>query len=291
MPATPEELLVSLAATPDHTYPLKILTEIRARLPEMTPALLDVLEKARQCPADYADLWILPMFSVYFLAEAREKAAYRPLIALLDLSEADVEILFGDLITEDMCRILASVFDGDQQPLRDLVENPNAPEFVRSCVLKTYLCLLHHGHVSHEIVSGYFTELMRGRLSDTNEVVWSNLASYSADLGLAHLIPDIQKAYREGWTDSLFDHEADVVGRARNGGDPNWQRHAGMITDSIAMTRHWHCFQPQSPPRNSPIPQFSAPTPSATMRSTPKIGRNDPCPCNSGKKYKKCCGA
>ena len=22
----------------------------------------------------------------------------------------------------------------------------------------------------------------------------------------------------------------------------------------------------------------------------PKIGRNDPCPCGSGKKYKKCCG-
>jgi SEC-C motif-containing protein len=22
-----------------------------------------------------------------------------------------------------------------------------------------------------------------------------------------------------------------------------------------------------------------------------KIGRNDPCPCGSGKKYKKCCGA
>ncbi len=26
-------------------------------------------------------------------------------------------------------------------------------------------------------------------------------------------------------------------------------------------------------------------------RSEPKIGRNDPCPCGSGKKYKKCCGA
>jgi uncharacterized protein YecA (UPF0149 family) len=22
----------------------------------------------------------------------------------------------------------------------------------------------------------------------------------------------------------------------------------------------------------------------------PKVGRNDPCPCGSGKKYKKCCG-
>ena len=26
------------------------------------------------------------------------------------------------------------------------------------------------------------------------------------------------------------------------------------------------------------------------MRSTPKVGRNDPCPCGSGKKYKQCCG-
>jgi uncharacterized protein len=27
-----------------------------------------------------------------------------------------------------------------------------------------------------------------------------------------------------------------------------------------------------------------------TKRSEPKIGRNDPCPCGSGKKFKKCCG-
>ncbi|MGE5607744.1 MAG: SEC-C metal-binding domain-containing protein, partial [Bacillota bacterium] len=27
------------------------------------------------------------------------------------------------------------------------------------------------------------------------------------------------------------------------------------------------------------------------VRETPKVGRNDPCPCGSGKKYKKCCGA
>ena len=26
-------------------------------------------------------------------------------------------------------------------------------------------------------------------------------------------------------------------------------------------------------------------------RSGPKIGRNDPCPCGSGRKYKRCCGA
>jgi preprotein translocase subunit SecA len=27
------------------------------------------------------------------------------------------------------------------------------------------------------------------------------------------------------------------------------------------------------------------------VRSGAKVGRNDPCPCGSGKKYKKCCGA
>ena len=30
---------------------------------------------------------------------------------------------------------------------------------------------------------------------------------------------------------------------------------------------------------------------SPTARTGPKVGRNDPCPCGSGKKYKKCCGA
>jgi preprotein translocase subunit SecA len=33
------------------------------------------------------------------------------------------------------------------------------------------------------------------------------------------------------------------------------------------------------------------PAPKKTVkREAEKIGRNDPCPCGSGKKYKKCCG-
>ena len=30
-------------------------------------------------------------------------------------------------------------------------------------------------------------------------------------------------------------------------------------------------------------------TPLLVSDSKPKVGRNDPCPCGSGKKYKKCC--
>jgi SEC-C motif-containing protein len=32
------------------------------------------------------------------------------------------------------------------------------------------------------------------------------------------------------------------------------------------------------------------PKPKQVIRETPKIGRNDPCTCGSGLKYKKCCG-
>jgi SEC-C motif-containing protein len=30
--------------------------------------------------------------------------------------------------------------------------------------------------------------------------------------------------------------------------------------------------------------------PKTIVRSVPKVGRNEPCPCGSGKKYKHCCG-
>ena len=34
-----------------------------------------------------------------------------------------------------------------------------------------------------------------------------------------------------------------------------------------------------------------APKKPTTVRAGAKVGRNDPCPCGSGKKYKKCCGS
>ena len=34
-----------------------------------------------------------------------------------------------------------------------------------------------------------------------------------------------------------------------------------------------------------------APRGTTVRYEKPKVGRNDPCPCGSGKKYKKCCGA
>jgi uncharacterized protein len=48
------------------------------------------------------------------------------------------------------------------------------------------------------------------------------------------------------------------------------------------------------PPAIVAIRQFwreQNPFPAAPLRTGPKVGRNDPCPCGSGRKYKRCCGS
>ena len=57
--------------------------------------------------------------------------------------------------------------------------------------------------------------------------------------------------------------------------------------------------------KETPRPAFDGKTPAEMLaaepslipkkaetyrREEPRVGRNDPCPCGSGKKYKKCCG-
>ena len=45
------------------------------------------------------------------------------------------------------------------------------------------------------------------------------------------------------------------------------------------------------PPGGAGQPQGAGPTVALPVkRDVPKVGRNSPCPCGSGKKYKQCCG-
>ena len=48
-----------------------------------------------------------------------------------------------------------------------------------------------------------------------------------------------------------------------------------------------HVHLPSEKPTQEEQPKESQPD--ATVHVGPKVGRNDPCPCGSGKKYKKCC--
>lgn len=49
--------------------------------------------------------------------------------------------------------------------------------------------------------------------------------------------------------------------------------------------------EPQEQARNIQENKYDTETKKQPVRREKKVGRNDPCPCGSGKKYKKCCGA
>ena len=69
------------------------------------------------------------------------------------------------------------------------------------------------------------------------------------------------------------------------------------LGDSKAMDKFMAVYnlnilarQPPAP-RAPSYPAASIPAPTVPVRrSGPKAGRNDPCPCGSGKKFKRCCG-
>ena len=73
--------------------------------------------------------------------------------------------------------------------------------------------------------------------------------------------------------------------------------HYSLITDTIAEMEYWPCFKESKKHEqltNSFNPKWFESLPDSMVskqivRDTPKIGRNERCPCNSGKKYKKCC--
>ena len=56
-----------------------------------------------------------------------------------------------------------------------------------------------------------------------------------------------------------------------------------------AAFRRWWYGQQELEPQPAPQPQPKPPQQPAPVRRAEKIGRNDPCPCGSGRKYKKCC--
>lgn len=79
--------------------------------------------------------------------------------------------------------------------------------------------------------------------------------------------------------------------KRRFGAEPAERERAAMIiracVESGASRQIAYAGPGQSAPPKAASPEAASPT----LRASPKIGRNDPCPCGSGRKYKKCCEA
>ena len=304
MTSNPSELLDRINYIPTDSFPKGAIQEVIARKEEMIPLLLGVLESALADPKGFSvgPKLMHCTYAAFLLAQFRETRAYRPLIALLNLQENIPSDLFGDSIVEEMSNIIASVYDGDDQPLRKLIENTSANEFSRaSAALKAYPALVHHGMLPRESVEDYFRELFEGKLERNFDHVWNNLCSLCGDLGFASLLPHVRKAFKEGLCDMFFDNLAHIERRAKAGGNGDGPKDWPLVDDAVSIMERWVCFdqKPAHQPTNHTqdalsnlleTREFSARPSVPPPAKYPGVKRNEPCPCASGRKFKKCCG-
>ncbi len=294
------------------SFPRQALEQAMSQPEQITPALLEILEYACTHLDQIAQQedYMAHTYAMFLLAQFREPRAY-PLIAdFFSMAGEAVYDLTGDVVTEDLARILASVCAGDTSRIAQLVENPQADEYVRGSALEACVVLVTQGIRTRDDVLRYFQDLFHGKLPRTPSHVWSALVNCSADLQLVELQADIQQAFADDLVDDGFVEPEWVAIRLAMKPAEVFQElqqdpHYHLVENVVKEMEWWASFQspplplekpkaPSSKPVQAPLKEMLPALPKALPTLPPKtavkVGRNDPCPCGSGKKYKKCCG-
>jgi hypothetical protein len=287
-------------------FPRAAAEAAAARQEEVTPELLRILEETieRAAQIDAEGGYMAHLYAMFLLAQFRETRAY-PLVVRFALLPGDIlHSLCGDFITQSLGEVLASVCGGDLAGIQSLIENESADQWVRGAALGGLVTLVAAGQKSRDEIMSYFACLFRGKLAREWSHVWDELVCCSSDLYAEELLDDIRQAYEEGLVDPGYIGFKDVKQDVALGKDRLLERladnnpHRRLVSDTVAEMEWWACFREDSPNGAKSIEPASANSwehpvspVSQIIRATPKTGRNEPCPCGSGKKYKKCCGA
>jgi hypothetical protein len=278
--------------------PTEALQAASAQRAEMLPKFLRVIEDylsrepgARANPT--------PLFFIFhLLGEWREKAAYRPLTRLLRCPADEVDAILGDGITSTSHRVMAAVFDGDPQPLYDIIRDPDAEEFIRSRMCEALAMVTLRGELDRGLTSRFlrdaYNELQPQRLC----YVWFGWQSAVAMLGLGELKVLVKRVFDRGFIDRYMmgfdDFERDLKRGIEWPGEP-WRPgddEYALFGETVEELSGWHRFAEQHTEDWEEWRQLDVLDHilSEPHRNPFKgIGRNGPCPCGSGKKFKKCC--
>lgn len=277
-------------------FPRAAVEAAAARREEITPELLHILEDTTDRAAELSsdDGYIAHLYAMFLLAQFRETRAYPLVVWFASLPSNFLDLLADDFLTDGLSRVLASVCGGELSGIQSLIENEKTDQWVRGAALQSLVTLVATGQKGRDEIIGYFTQLFRGKLVREWSHVWDALVSCTCDLYPMELIEDIKQAFADGLVDPRFiglkNVQSDLsLGRehamARLAGD----HHRRLVEDTAAEMEWWACFENErKTPAIDPLERLAT---APVKRAQPKVGRNEPCPCGSGKKYKKCCGA
>jgi hypothetical protein len=314
MPACPagtsaETLTLWAALRPKLSYlgeawPAEAVAELDAHAEALAPLLVQELVALAAEPEPVAadPEWALHLIAMHWLAVRRDARAYGPLLAIGALDgHLVMDELLGDVVHQSYGRCLAAVCDGNLAPLRALVENAGASIWVRMAALDGWAVRVLEGQADRAELMAYLADLGEreaaamkadpNRQADPDELTLLDaVATLAADLSGSEMHDQLRGWFDAGLLNPEFadwewmqeQMDTAMVEHIREMRDSG----RGFPTDLQAELAWWY-----EPEVDEVDEEAEAPPQLPYIRETPKVGRNDPCPCGSGKKYKKCCGA
>jgi Protein of unknown function (DUF1186)/SEC-C motif len=286
---TPTEILAALS-TDEPEPPFEALDSAEGH----RDVLVEPLLRAIDCvlvnpPGASPEESILFTYALYLLAKWREPRAYPYVVRWLSLAGEAAFDIAGDVVTQDGGRILAAVCDGDLEPIKTLVLDRRANEYGRASGVTALALLAVWAEVPRESIITLFMWLAREGLEREPGQVWNSLAADSADIEALPLFPELRRAYEDGLIEPQFidPSELDEVEAAPRGSVLEETQDRLPPIDDVVEATAWWGRSGDARQSDDSEPYVAA----EPYRAPPKVGRNEPCPCGSGRKFKKCCGA
>lgn len=210
-------------------------------LNKLTDNLEQLLEKEN---------YILHIHALYLLGQFREPLAYPVIVKFFSVPGETALDVTGDIVTEDLGRIFASVSGGDIEPIKQIIEDSKINEYIRGAALEALLVLVAQGVISREEVIQYYAKLYSAFTQEEEDYLWTELVSSSAQLSAIELKEEIEQVFKQDLIDPFFLDEEDVNDDLQRGTEAALNKlrenpRYSFIENVISEMENWSCFQPE----------------------------------------------
>jgi len=281
--------------------PVGAIREARRHRDAMVPKLIGVLQEASaEARSGGKREGQAPFFALFLLAEFKAKEALPAILEAVSLPGELPFDLFGDAITSILSRVLASLAGDRFEVLDHLIGDQGLNQYVRWEGAQAYLLLVRDRRLTRLEAVQHLQQHLREAIQRDDWAIAGPLVSQLARLAPKEAYEDIVEAYRHGIVETILVTLQDVEKSIAEGEVGFLRRQASWeptgIADTIAELETWAAFRKEPSPRPSARPPIPRAGPSSKLFPPPEphahhVGRNEPCPCGSGKKFKKCCGS